>query len=54
MPDVWKDDVLLTHGEAPGEVQSVGPRSWFKPMTVALRPQMDWNDAVQLFFGLPK
>ena len=33
MPVVWKDAVLHQHGEAPEELQSVGPRRWTKALT---------------------
>ena len=41
MPDVWKDAVLLHHDQATEDLQSIGPRSWIKPLTEADQSQME-------------
>ena len=41
MSSVPKDAVLLQHGEAPEELQGVGPWRWAELLTGADRPE--WN-----------
>ena len=41
---VWKDAVLLHHGDAPGELQAVvRPQRWAKPLSGAEWPQTETN-----------